>query len=196
MEDESFVHSIIGIGQDVFLHPFPSFRDGFHPHLLDTGNLSAQGICFTQREELFKERLGAFVSGVDIFLIVEPLFCLPQQGEGKQTKLDDIGSDTPYHYDVTELQKVMHVCIGVLIRLTAKRASLHYVDKARLELKIHVPNIDIGSGSNIGYGGDRELTKSLLSLASSADGALILLVTDSCVGERSEEERCEVATFS
>ena len=86
--------------------------------------------------------------------------------------------------------------ISILIRLATEWSSLHHVDEARLEFKVHVPNIDVGSGSNIGYGGDRELTKSLLSLASSADGALILLVTDSCVGERSEEERCEVATFS
>ena len=53
--------------------------------------------------------------------------------------------------------------ISVLIWLATEWASLDYVDEARLELKIHIPNIDVGSGSHIGSGGDRELAESLFS---------------------------------
>ena len=97
----------MGIGQDVFLQHFPSFWDGFHPRLLETGYPPAQGICFAQREELCEECLGAFIPGVDVFLLVKPLFRPPQQGEGKQAKLDNIGGDTPYHHSVAKLQKVL-----------------------------------------------------------------------------------------
>ena len=36
LQDESLVHAVMRIGQDVFLQPLPSFRDGFHPRLLET----------------------------------------------------------------------------------------------------------------------------------------------------------------
>ena len=55
------------------------------------------------------------------------------------------------------------MCLGVLIRLAKEWDSLHHVDEARLELKIHILNIDVGSGSHIGGGGDGELAKSLLN---------------------------------
>jgi len=88
------------------------------------------GICFAQREELCEERFGTFGPGVDVFFLVNPLFCLPQQGEGKQTKLDRNGGDTPYHSGVAELQKVLQMCIYVLIWLAIEWASLHHVDEA------------------------------------------------------------------
>ena len=53
--------------------------------------------------------------------------------------------------------------VGVLIWLATERASLHHVDEAGLELEFHIPNIDVGSGSHIGGGGDGEVTESLLS---------------------------------
>ena len=62
---------------------------------------------FAQRKELCEERLGAFGPSVDVFFLVEPLFCLPLQREGKQTKLDNIGGDTLYNNGVAELQKIL-----------------------------------------------------------------------------------------
>jgi hypothetical protein len=90
------------------------------------------------------------------------LFRLSQQGKGKQTQLDNIGSDTPYHHDVAELQKILQMCICVLIWIAIEWASLHHVDEAGLEFKIHVPNVDARSSSHIGGGRDRELAESLL----------------------------------
>ena len=110
-----------------------------------------------------EERLGAFGPGVDVLFFVKPLFCLPQQGEGKQMKLDNIGGDTPYDYGVEELQKVLQICIGILILLATEWASLHHVDDAGFQLEVHAPDIDVGSSSHIIGGGDGELTESLFS---------------------------------
>ena len=75
-----------------------------------------QGICFDQREEFCEERFGAFR--------------LPQEGKGKQTKLDNVGSDTADNNGVAELQKVLQMSICVLIWLATKWASLHHVNEA------------------------------------------------------------------
>ena len=104
----------------------------------------------TQREEFCEERLGAFGPGVDVFFLVKPLFCLSQQGKGKQPQLDDNGGDTPYNHGVAELQKILQVCNGVLIRLATEWASLHHVYEAGLQLKVHVPNINVGFSCHIG----------------------------------------------
>ena len=77
-------------------------------------------------------------------------------------KLDNIGSDTPYDNGVAELQKILQMCICVLIRLATEWASLHHVDEAGFELKVDVPNVDAGSSSHIGGGGDGELAESFL----------------------------------
>ena len=61
------------------------------------------GICFAQQEEFCEERLGAFGLGVDVIFSIKPLFRLPQEGKGKQTKLDNVSSDTPYDNSVAEL---------------------------------------------------------------------------------------------
>ena len=93
-----------------------------------------------------------------MFLLVKPLFRLSQQGLGKQPQLDNIGGETPYHHGVVELQKILQVSIGVLIRLATDRAILHHVDEPGFELKVDVPNVNTAS-----CGGDGELKESLLS---------------------------------
>ena len=67
---------------------------------------------------------------LEILFFIKPLFRLPQQGEGKQTKLDNVGGDTPYDNGVAELQKILQMCICVLIRLATELASLHHVNEA------------------------------------------------------------------
>jgi hypothetical protein len=68
-------------------------------------------------KEFSEEHLGAFGPGVDVLFFVKPLFRLSQEEKGKQTKLDCIGSDTLYDDSVAELQKVLQMCICVLIQL-------------------------------------------------------------------------------
>ena len=53
--------------------------------------------------------------------------------------------------------------VGVLIRLATEWASLHHVYEAGLQLKAHVPNINVGSSCHIGSRGDGEVAESLLS---------------------------------
>ena len=57
--------------------------------------------------------------------------------------------------------------IGVLNRLATEWASLHHVAEAELEFKVHIPKIDVGSGSHIGGGGDGELAESFFSAITS-----------------------------
>ena len=68
---------------------------------LSAGN--TQDICFAQWEEFCEEHLGAFGPDVDVLFFIKPLFRLPQEGKGKQTKLDNVGGDTPYDNGVAEL---------------------------------------------------------------------------------------------
>ena len=53
--------------------------------------------------------------------------------------------------------------VGVLIQLATEWASLHYVYEAELQLKVHIPNINIGFSCHIGSLGDGEVAESLLS---------------------------------
>ena len=55
----------------------------------------------------------------------------------------------PYGYGLAELQKVLEVGIGVLVWLATEWASLHHVYEAGLQLKIHVPNINVGDSCHI-----------------------------------------------
>ena len=69
---------------DVLLQPLPCLRNRLHGILLEDGNSSPQGIGFPHGEELQEERRGAFRPCVVCFLVlVEPLFHLPYEGEGK-----------------------------------------------------------------------------------------------------------------
>ena len=78
-------------------------------------------------------------------------------------KLDNIGGDTPYDNGVAELQKILQMCICILVWLAIEWASLHHVDEARFELEVHVPDIDVGASGHIVGGGDGELAESLFS---------------------------------
>ena len=57
--------------------------------MLEVGNSSTKGIGFVHWEELHEECHGTFVPCVDSFpVLVEPLFCPPQEGEREQAKSD------------------------------------------------------------------------------------------------------------
>ena len=84
----------------------------------------------------------------DSFLVlIKPLFHLPQEGERKQAEPDGVSRNAPYGYSLAKLQKVLEMGVGVLIRLATE---LHHVYEVGLQLKVHVPNIDVGSTCHIG----------------------------------------------
>ena len=61
------------------------------------------------------------------FVLIKPLFRLPQEGERKQTEPDGISRNAPYGCGLAKLQKVLEMGVGVLIRLSTEWASLHHV---------------------------------------------------------------------
>ena len=82
--------------------------------------------------------------------MIKPLFRLPQEGERKQAKPDGVSCNAPYGYGFAKLQEVLEMDVGVLIRLTTEWASLHHINETRLQLKVYVPNINVGSSCHIG----------------------------------------------
>lgn len=73
-DKDPFIHSVMGIGQDVLLKPFLCFIDCLSGCLLETWNLSLQVIGFTQWKEFREERSRALLPSADGFLVgVEPL---------------------------------------------------------------------------------------------------------------------------
>ena len=86
-------------GEDAFLQCLPSFRDGFHPCLLETRNFPVKGVGLAQREEFGEERRGTLVPRADgFFVLIKPLFRLPPEGERKQAEPDGVSRNAPYGY--------------------------------------------------------------------------------------------------
>ena len=82
----------------------------------------------------------------------------------------------------------MSICF--LVRLATERASLHHVDEAGFEFEVDLPNVDVGSSSHIGGGGDGKLFS---AIASQIVGASEL---GFCTGKVAGGGRREVVTFS
>ena len=59
--------------------------------------------------------------------------------------------------------------VGILIRLAAEWASLHHVNEAGLQLKVHVSNINVGSSATLAAEGT-EKSRRVFSAMSSVDG--------------------------
>jgi hypothetical protein len=74
---------------------------------------------------------------------------------------DDVSCDPLYHYGFTQLEEVLEMCIGILIWFAAEWSSLHHVNETRFELKVHVLDVDVGSGDHVDSGGDGEIMESL-----------------------------------
>ena len=105
---------------DVVLQPFPCLRNGFHGALLEVRNSCPQGIGFAHGEELGDECHGTFVLHFDSFLfLVEPLFCPPREGEGKQAEPDALKCDILGDDSVAQLKEVLEMHVCVLARQTS-----------------------------------------------------------------------------
>ena len=113
--------------------------------------LPCRSFVFAQWEEFGVERHGTLVPRADGFLVlIKPLFRLPQEGERKQAEPDGVSRSAPYGYGLAQLQEILEMGIGVLILLATEWARLHHVYEAGLQLKFHIPNINIGSSYHIG----------------------------------------------
>jgi hypothetical protein len=76
-----------------------------------------------------EEHRGTFVPCVDGFrILVKPLFHLPREGEGKQTKLDACWCDVFYGDAVTQLKEVLQMSTCILARRSTELVCLHHHD--------------------------------------------------------------------
>ena len=139
---------------DVVLQLFPCLGNGFHGALQEVENSSPQGIGFAHGEELSEERRGTFVPRFDGFIFfVEPLFCLPQYGEGKQAEPDALRCDILDDNGVAQLEEVLEMRVCVLARQTMELVCLHHHDEAGMELKVPIPNVNSGPNRHVGNSG-------------------------------------------
>ena len=84
---------------------------------MEVQNLSPQGIGFVHGEEHGEECHGTFVPRTNNFLfLIEPLLCLPQEGEGKQVEPDALRCDVHDDDHVAQLEEVLEMHVLVLTR--------------------------------------------------------------------------------
>nr|ABA98744.1 hypothetical protein LOC_Os12g33480 [Oryza sativa Japonica Group] len=151
-------------GGYIFLQTFPCFRNRLIPRLLETGNSSTKGISFAHREELREECRRTLMPGVDsstvgIELLLRPL----EKGEREQSQPDSVGTDAFDGVRATNLQELLQMSIGILIRLATERASLRHRDEAGLQIEIHVSHVDLWPNGHIVSRRSSELAESIAS---------------------------------
>jgi hypothetical protein len=84
---------------------------------------------FAHGEKFREEHHETFVPRVDSFLVlVEPLFCLPHEGEGKQTEPDASWCDIFDDDYVAQLKEVLQVCTRILAWQAIELACLYHHD--------------------------------------------------------------------
>ena len=120
---------------------------------------------------------------------------LSQQGERKQTKLDRIGSDTPYDYGVAELEKILQMCIGILIRLAAERLACTMLMRLDLSSKFTSPTLMLGPVATLSVEGTENSRRIFSAIASRTSGASGM---GSCAGRiaRGGTTRCHALLMS
>nr|BAC84143.1 hypothetical protein [Oryza sativa Japonica Group]BAD31681.1 hypothetical protein [Oryza sativa Japonica Group] len=151
-------------GGHVLPKTFPCFRNGLISCLLETRNPSTKGIGFAHQEEFREECRRALIPGIDSSTVgIEPLLHSPKKGERKQLYPDDIGTDALDGVRATDLQELLQMSIGILIRLATERASLRHRDEAGLQVEIHVPYVDLRPNGHVVSRGSSKLAESLVS---------------------------------
>jgi hypothetical protein len=115
---------------------------------------------FAHREKLCEEHRRTFVPRVDSFLVlIEPLFHLPREGEGKQAEPDASWCNVFNDDSVVQLKEVLEMSTCVLARQTTKLVCLHHHDEASPELKVSSPSVDNGPNEHVGNSGGGIVTK-------------------------------------
>jgi hypothetical protein len=78
MDDEPFLHAMMGACRDIILQTFPCLGGGLIRELLKPRDLLPEGIGLAQWEKHCEKYIGALLPGQHCLLIgLEPLFCLP-----------------------------------------------------------------------------------------------------------------------
>lgn len=149
---------------DVILQPFPCFKNGLIPCLLEAWDSSVKGIGLAHQEELREERRRAFVPCVHHCMVgVKPLFRLPKEGKRKQSEPDGIWADAFHRVCATNLKELLQMSTSILIWLATEGASLRHCNEAGLQVEVTVSQVDVWPNGHIVSRGSGELTGGLLS---------------------------------
>ena len=88
-----------------------------------------KGMGFAYREELSEERCGATIPGIHSTCVgIEPLFCFPQEGKGKQTESNGIFGDSLDGQSAANLQELSQMSACILVSHPTEWVGLHHVD--------------------------------------------------------------------
>jgi hypothetical protein len=94
-------------------------------------------------KNLGEKRHGTFVPRVDNFpFLVQPLFHLPREGEGKQAEPDACRLNVLDNNSVTKLEEVLEMHVRILTWQTRELVCLHHRDEASAELKVPIARVD------------------------------------------------------
>ena len=115
LNNQAFLHAVMGACCNVFLESLPSFRNGFIRELLKARDLTSEGIGFAHREILRQECIGAsFPCGQVCFVGVKLRLRLAYQGEREQSKTNIIHRGTSRVDGAAHFQEVLEVSVGIL----------------------------------------------------------------------------------
>jgi len=85
LNNQSFLHAVVGSCCNVLLESLPSFQNGFVRELLKSRDFSSEGIGFAHRKVLRQECIGSSFPCCEVcFVGVEPHLRLAEQGEWEQ----------------------------------------------------------------------------------------------------------------
>lgn len=89
-----------------------------------------ESIGLTHQEEFDEERIGTLVLDVHSITVgVEPLLCFSQPTKGEKSKVYGLLGDSFDGQGYAYLQKVLEMCVSILMGLPIERTSLHHCDQ-------------------------------------------------------------------
>ena len=76
-----------------------------------------------------------------------------------------------YDNGVAELQKILQMCICVLVWLATEWSSLHHIDEAGVEFEVEVPTLTLGPVATLAVEGMDNSRRVISTIASGTVGA-------------------------
>ena len=108
LNNQSFLHAVVGACCNIFLKSLPSFRDGFLRELLKPRDLAPEGICLSQREIHGSECIGTGIPSSELcFIGVAPHLRFAEQREMEQSKTGIIHRSASGVDGTAHFQKVL-----------------------------------------------------------------------------------------
>ena len=162
LNNQSFLHAVVGACCNVLLESLPSFRNGFIRQLLKSRDFAPEGIGFAHREVFSQECIGTGIPSSELcFIGVAPHLRFAEQRDREQPKTDIIHRSTSGVDSNTHFQEILEVSFGILECLFTIWTHLNHVHQSRFELKIIIALVGVQSSRDVAAGRGRVLMKSL-----------------------------------